>query len=342
MRVSPLAAVTCAALALACGPALSAAADDGSPAAFTISDPRITESSGLAASRLHPGVYWTHNDSGDGPYVYAIDSATGKTVARVAMRGVHVRDVEAISTGPDGTLYIGDIGDNLGGSWPRVWIYRFPEPRRLRDQTVDVTRYTVRYDAGPRDAEALMVHPRTGRVYIASKNEDGGHLYAGPAELSTKTTNVFRSVADVPWVTDGAFSPDGTRLVLRGYFWASDYRWAGGRPQKIGGLDLPMQQQGESVTFSADGRAVMYGSEGADSQVRPERLSGDDLPDSAASKPGATGSGHSATGGPAQSNAKNTHSSTAGSRVLGLALLAAIGAVGMGLRKGLRRRRRHD
>ena len=44
---------------------------------FTITDPRITESSGLAASRQHPGIYWTHNDSDDGPYLYAVDSATG-------------------------------------------------------------------------------------------------------------------------------------------------------------------------------------------------------------------------------------------------------------------------
>src|SRR4051794_6987818 len=32
----------------------------------------ITESSGLAASRKHPGVFWTHNDSGNGPYIFAI------------------------------------------------------------------------------------------------------------------------------------------------------------------------------------------------------------------------------------------------------------------------------
>ncbi|MFD5644400.1 WD40 repeat domain-containing protein, partial [Streptomyces anulatus] len=39
------------------GPAV---ADDGRPDRdFTIEDPRITESSGLAASRAHPGVYWT-------------------------------------------------------------------------------------------------------------------------------------------------------------------------------------------------------------------------------------------------------------------------------------------
>lgn len=340
MRAYLPVAATCAALALACGPAASAVADSGPSVAFHISDPRIAESSGLAASHRHPGVYWTHNDSGDGPYVYAVDSATGKTVARVTMRGIHPRDVEAISLGPDGDLYLGDIGDNLNGSWPEVWIYRFPEPRQLHDQTVDVTRYTVRYATGPRNAEALMVQPKTGRVYIASKNDDGGHLYAGPAKLSTKGVNIFKSIADVPWVTDGAFSPDGSRLTLRGYFWATDYRWVNGRPQKIGSLDVPMEQQGESVTYTADGRALMYGSEGADSPVYRASLSGADLPDSLGPKPGATGSGHSGTGGPAEGAVKDAKTTNAGSKVVGIALLVGIGAAGVGVRNALRRRRR--
>jgi hypothetical protein len=347
MRVYLPAAAACAALALACGTALPAVADSGPSVAFRISDPRITESSGLAASRLHPGVYWTHNDSGDGPYVYGIDAATGKTVATITMRGIHPRDVEAISLGPDGDLYVGDIGDNLGGSWPEVWIYRFPEPRQLGDRTVDITRFTVRYDAGPRNAEALMVQPKTGRVYIASKNEDGGHLYEGPAELSGSGVNVFRSIADVPWVTDGAFSPDGSRLVLRGYFWSSDYRWTNGRPSKIGDLDLPMQPQGESVTFTTDGRAVMYGSEGTDSQVWKEPLSGKDLPANVAATPSATstaGSAHSGAGGTAAGGTRTPapKSAVKGSKsdkALGIGFLLVVAAAGMGARKLLRRRR---
>ncbi|MEW2520105.1 hypothetical protein [Actinacidiphila alni] len=341
MRAYLPTAAACAALALACGVAAPAAADSGSKVAFTISDPRITESSGLAASRIHPGIYWTHNDSDDGPYVYAVDSATGKTVATVTMRGIKPRDVEAISLGPDGDLYVGDIGDNLGGSWPEVWIYRFPEPKQLRDATVDVTRYTVRYDTGPRNAEALMVQPRTGRVYIASKNEDGGALYAGPTKLSAGGVNVFHRIADVPWVTDGAFSPDGTRLVLRGYFWATGYRWVDGAPRKIGSLDVPMQRQGESVTFTTDGRALMYGSEGKDSDVWRAPLSGDELPDSAAATDsGSSADGSKSTGGSTGSTSeKDSDSHSNRNKVAGIAFLAAIGALGVGARRLARRSR---
>lgn len=245
---------------------------------FTISDPRITESSGLAASAAHPGVFWTHNDSDDGPYVYAVD-ATGHTVATVTLRGVKPRDAEAISLGPDGQLYLADIGDNLDGTWPEVWIYRFAEPKDLRDQTVDAVRYRVRYEDGSRNAEALMVHPVTGRLYIASKRESGGNLYQGPQTLSTTAVNTFRKVSAVPWVTDGAFSPDGTRLLLRGYFWATMYRWQdGGAPQELGDVSLPFQRQGESATFAADGRSVLFGSEGKDSPVWRVQLSGSNSP----------------------------------------------------------------
>ncbi|MGK5533304.1 hypothetical protein [Streptomyces sp. URMC 129] len=276
-----VAAVSAAALLLAGGP--PAAADE--PAAFTITDPRIVESSGLQASERHPGVYWTHNDSDDDAALYAVDSATGETVATVTLGGVTARDIEAVSLGPDGDLYVGDIGDNFDGGWSEVWIYRLPEPEHLADATVTPTVYTVQYEDGPRDAEALMVHPVTGRVYIASKKQDGtGALYASPEELTASGINVFARVADTEvWVTDGAFSPDGTRLLLRGYFTARMYAWRDGEPVEMAQRVIPpSQMQGESVTFTRDGRTLMFGSEGDGSEVEPVELRGDLLPESAA------------------------------------------------------------
>ncbi|MFD0148461.1 WD40 repeat domain-containing protein [Streptomyces sp. NPDC055721] len=261
---------------------------------FTIADPRITESSGLAASRAHPGIYWTHNDQ-DAPLIYGIDSRTGETVATLTMQGVGTpRDMEAIAVGPDGDIYVGDIGDNLDGSWDHVWIYRFPEPKVLEDQKVAAKQYVVKYADGPRNAEALMVHPKTGRVYIASKNQDGGGLYAGPERLSSSGTNVFRRVDEVPWVTDGAFSPDGGRLVLRGYFSAKEYAWKDGRLGDGGtGVGAPFQGQAESVAYTTDGSAFMFGSEGANSKVvrveraGAERPSGSGSPSDTPTTPGA-------------------------------------------------------
>src|SRR5205085_4228948 len=38
-----------------------------------LEDRAITESSGIVASRRNPDIFWTHNDSGDGPLLYAFD-----------------------------------------------------------------------------------------------------------------------------------------------------------------------------------------------------------------------------------------------------------------------------
>ncbi|MFD7894056.1 WD40 repeat domain-containing protein [Streptomyces sp. NPDC059743] len=299
-----------------------AVAADGTPdQTFTIKDPRIVESSGLAASRLHPGIYWTHNDSDDGPYVFAVDSRTGETVATITMEGVgEPRDVEAISIGSDGNVYVGDIGDNLDGSWDHVWIYRFPEPKELKDMRVRATQFTVKYADGARNAEALMVDPKTGRVYIASKNDNGGGLYEGPARLTSSGTNVFRRIGEVPWVTDGAFSPDGTELVLRSYFSARAYVWKNGRLGEDHAVQAPFQGQAESVTYTADGSALMFGSEGKESQVVREDLEngkGEDKAKDSGNSP--SDSGSSSTDPNGASTADGT--ATKGNATLGAFIL---------------------
>ncbi|WP_327183697.1 WD40 repeat domain-containing protein [Streptomyces sp. NBC_01334] len=313
---------------LAASTAPAAYAADGDKG-FTVEDPRITESSGLAASRQHPGVYWTHNDSDDGPYLYAVDSATGKTVARLTLTGVGTpRDVEAISIGPGNEIWVGDIGDNLGGTWQYVWIYRLPEPKKLVDQTVKATQYVVKYSDGARDAESLLVHPKTGRVYIIDKKEDGGHLYEGPANLSASGANVFKPVAAVDlWATDAAFSPDGAQLAVRGYFGGISYAWNGGKIKREGRLDVPLQRQGESVSYSADGTKIMYGSEGSGSSVVAE-----DAPEGAASgAKSPSGSGSSSASG------EGGGSSATGSVKFGALAVAAVCVAFFGLRRLLRR-----
>ncbi|QES48862.1 hypothetical protein DEJ50_14580 [Streptomyces venezuelae] len=340
-RLPPvLATVVLAATAATAVTTATTASAAEAPASFVIEDPRITESSGLAASRRHPGVYWTHNDSDDGPYVYGVDAATGRTVARVTMTGVgRPRDVEAVSLGPDGQLYVGDIGDNRNGGWDHVWIYRFPEPERLGDVTVKAAQFTVKYADGPRDAEALMVHPKTGRVYIASKDREKGGLYEGPAQLSTGGANVFRRVAAVPWVTDGAFSPDGSRLTLRGYLVARSYPWRNGLPEGGGeSVGAPWQGQAESVTYSADGSALMFGAEGAKSRVVAVPVaggSGGSSPGPSSRPPGGAGQPGAPTAGAA---ADPESAGEGGNFTRGALVLAGATVLVMGARRLLRRR----
>jgi hypothetical protein len=240
---------------------------EGAEVALRLEDPRIQESSGLALSRRHPAVLWTHNDSGDGPRLYAV-GADGRTLATLTLAGVAARDWEAMAAGRDDrgrpALFVGDIGDNQD-LWPEVAVYRVAEPARLRDATVPAVRYRLRYPDGPRNAEALLVDPRSRRLYVATKDADGGGLYRAPARLRTDRVNLLRRVARVPpVVTDGAFLPDGRGFVLRDYQEAYVYAAPG---RRVAAFDLPPQYQGESLTVSADGRSVLVGSEGSASDV---------------------------------------------------------------------------
>ncbi|MFC8358899.1 WD40 repeat domain-containing protein [Streptomyces griseorubiginosus] len=305
-----------------------ASADDGDgkgDKGFTISDPRITESSGLAASHQHPGIYWTHNDQDTGAYLYAVDSATGRTVARITMTGVGTpRDVEAIAIGPGNEIWVGDIGDNDGVTWPYVWIYKLPEPKELKDQTVKATQYVVKYSDGSRDAESMVVHPRTGRVYIIDKQEDGGHLYEGPAELSPTGTNLFRPTEPIDlWATDAAFSPNGEQLVVRGYFGGLWYDWNGGHLKKQGRLSVPLGQ-GESVSYSPDGTKLLLGMEGANSEVEAQDA------------PKGSGSDSPSGGGSSSASGSDGGGDSNGTIKIGALALGAV-ALLLGLRRLFRR-----
>src|SRR5690606_11546671 len=97
----------------------------------TIASEELTEASGLVASRAHPGVLWLHNDSGDGPRLFAL-TEQGALLGEVTIEGAQAHDWEdiALGSGPEAGksyLYIADTGDN-GASRDDVQIYRVEEP----------------------------------------------------------------------------------------------------------------------------------------------------------------------------------------------------------------------
>src|SRR5262245_1539086 len=142
----------------------------------------IKESSGIAASRRNADIFWTHNDSGDGPFIYAFDrQGKHRGVWRVA--GAKAIDWEDMAVGPgprrgQSYLYLGDIGDN-SRKRDQITVYRVAEPRitpKDSSSTIqnphetgvaDVIR--LKYPDGKYDAETLLIHPLTGDLYIITK-----------------------------------------------------------------------------------------------------------------------------------------------------------------------------
>ncbi len=224
---------------------------------FSFADPEIIESSGLA---IEDGLFATVNDSGDSGRVFTVDPADGSTVAVTEWDG-EPTDVEAIASLPDGDLLVGDIGDNLA-SRGSIELLRVPFGE---DGAVDPTTYELAFADGPHDAEALLVHPKSGQVLIVAK-EFIGRLYAAPAKLDTDGANELELLGEdvLPVVTDGAFFPDGKHFVLRGYGDAAFYRWPSLEP--VGEIGLPDQEQGEGIAVSKDG-TVYVSSEGVNSEV---------------------------------------------------------------------------
>jgi hypothetical protein len=228
---------------------------------FSFADPAIDESSGLV---VDGDTVLTVNDSGSGPVVHVVDAASGETVGRTTYTTDEVVDVEALAAGRDGSVWVGDIGDN-GGRRASITVYRLP-PLEPGDRTVAAERFELRYVDGPKDAETLLVHPRTGRLHVVSKGLFGGRVYAAPEQLRTDGTAVLRPVGEVEGtVTDGAYFQDGRHVVVRTYSSAAVLDAEGW--ESLGRFALPDQRQGEGVAVAGGGRRLLLSSEGRRAEV---------------------------------------------------------------------------
>ena len=270
-----------------------------------LQDGAITESSGVVASRRAGGrLLWTHNDSGDGPFVYAL-GLKGEKRGTFRLGGVQsVTDCEDIAIGPGPQagvpyLYLGDIGDNNSvrtAASHVCAVYRVPEPvvpssARTSSQahpiltaTAEAFRYV--YPDGPHNAESLLVHPKTGRIYIVAKNPSGRDgVYVFPPAPDPHKVVVLKKLATVTiagepdlypnLVTGGDISPDGSHVVLRTYWYAYEFAVPEGgagfdgvwraRPRRI---LIPLQTQGEGIGYAYPrGDAFYLTSEGAHTSI---------------------------------------------------------------------------
>ena len=228
------------------------------------SDDRLDEISGMTYSQRHDNVLYLHNDSSGGPRIYAVDATTCDVIATLTVAGIEARDLEAIGSGRDAkgrpVLWLGDLGDNLD-SWPEVRLHRVREPKRLRDRTLTPRTYRVTYPDRPHNAEALLADPDSSRVWVVTKQAASGTIYALPRGADRDQVTVLEPVGEAgAFVTDGSVSPDGSRFALRDYVDAEVRLGlpSGRDPQTV---YLPLQLQGEALTWTADGSALLVAGE---------------------------------------------------------------------------------
>ncbi|MCC6417735.1 MAG: hypothetical protein IT429_05750 [Gemmataceae bacterium] len=255
-------------------------------------DRAVKEASALVASQRWPGVYWTLNDSGNAPMVFALDEE-GRARGSFRVAGAENEDWEAMQLGPgrDGgaALYIGDIGDN-DAERKTLTIYRVPEPepsppgaKPASGRTPEAEAFKIQYPGGSRDAETLLVHPQTGEILVLTKEHLGRTtVYRAPQPLDPRGTNRLEKVADVEYgvhggkadlLVDGAVSADARRVVIRSYGSAFEYDVPAGaslasiwqQTPRVSKLDDG--PQGESVAYRPDGSALITIGEGSPARM---------------------------------------------------------------------------
>jgi hypothetical protein len=201
--------------------------------------------------------------------------------------GAKAVDWEDLAAGPGpetgrSYLYIGDIGDN-DEERAQITVYRIPEPalkpedasstKRNPRTATEVEAFRLRYPDGKHDAEALMIHPLTGDLYIVTKtllDNPGVYRAAAPLNASAVTTLERLGNLSVPGILGGAItggdiSPDGLRVALCDYMQgyelelpasahkSFDEIWK--RPMAI--IALGQRKQGEAICYRLDGKALL-------------------------------------------------------------------------------------
>lgn len=232
-----------------------------------VTDPRLGELSGLAVDDA--GGLWAMADGGRQVQVQRIDPGSC-AVLETRTADLDPRDPEDLARGPDGILWVGDIGDNeLRRDTVAVVELPASGPARLHRLT---------YPDGPHDAEALLADPagrpvvvikdaaRPAGVYRTAAPPDG----SGPTPL-VRVGEVALPVSDTAGgplgglgtrvVTGAATSHDGRVVALRTYTDAWLYAAPDGDPvAALAGrplrVPLPDEPQGEAIAFTAAGDLV--------------------------------------------------------------------------------------
>jgi hypothetical protein len=240
-------------------------------------DPRLGESSGVAASRALPGILWTVNDSGNDPVLFATDTL-GTDLGAFDVSGASNLDWEDAAVGPcgDGScVYIADTGDNAEVR-AEVAIHRVREPvpgPRARGTTAAGEALRVRYPDAPHDVEAMYVDA-AGDVYLVTKGRTGGVLHFRVRGSSWGSTEpvIAEPMGTLPLdpglslsdrITGAALSPDGGIAVVRSYRRLHFFSVGGdGRLQPLGSPPVAcsvagLEPQGEAVTWLDAGRLAL-------------------------------------------------------------------------------------
>jgi hypothetical protein len=183
---------------------------------------QVEESSGLVEVS---GRLVTHNDSGDGPFLYEIDSLSGSVLRKVFIANASANDWEDISA-DNQFIYIGDFGNNTG-TRTNLAIYKINRTDFLFNDTVSADAIYFNYaeqntfgsnQFTPFDAEAMVCVGDS--IYLFTKDRStfsSSAVYTLPKTAGNYSISRKAILSTPGLVTAGCFNGSANKIVLCGY-----------------------------------------------------------------------------------------------------------------------------
>lgn len=190
---------------------------------------KLSESSGLLYIK---GKVFTHNDSGNEPAIYELDSAKGTVIHTTYLKGIQNKDWEDLCA-DDSFVYVGDFGNNQGNRTD-LKIFKFSKfALTEREDSVDVETISFsfedqsNFDPAPYqtnfDAEALICIGDS--LYIFSKNwgDFKSKIYVLPNKTGNWIAKNTKTLNTQGMVTGAAWNSEEHIILLCGYSFTGEF-----------------------------------------------------------------------------------------------------------------------
>lgn len=191
--------------------------------------PDLSECSGVVQSRRNPKIYWAINDSGDGPFLYAMDrkGRANDSGSKIRVEGAKNVDWEALAMDDQGNLIVGDVGNNdsVRRDLTLYWIEE-PDPQSDRPAMVErkvLIHYPDQTSFPPdrRDYDCEAIFWADGKVHLLTKRRSdlSTELYRLDSTIEDRSHPLTRLSAfnTLGPVTAADCTADGNRLAVLTY-----------------------------------------------------------------------------------------------------------------------------